>query len=385
MLRRVIGRATPTQTFKQEIQMTANLLQPLQVGPLTLPRRIIVAPMCQYSAQDGNANEWHRVHLGTLARSGAGLVTVEATAPEPRGRITHNCLGLYSDANEQAFADILRSVRAISETALSIQVGHAGRKASTQRPWEGRGPLQLDENPWETLSPSGIPLGPNGPATREMSLEDMVEVRDAHVASARRALRLGFDALELHMGHGYLLSSFLSPLSNHRTDGYGGDLRSRLTYPLEIVEAIRTVWPSDRALCVKFNGTDWAEGGLVPQDAVTIAGALAEAGVDMVTLSGGGVTLDAAPPVAPGYQLDAARRVKQAGINVTVAVVGMIYSPHFAESILAEGAADAVSVARAFLHDPRWGYHAAEALGGSLDYPPQYERGGPAAWPPGRG
>lgn len=364
--------------------MPVNLLQPLDIGPLTIPRRIIVAPMCQYSAQDGNANEWHRIHLGGLARSGAGLVTVEATAPEARGRITHNCLGLYSDDNERALAEVLQSARAVSDTPISIQIGHAGRKASTQRPWEGRGPLQPDENPWETLSPSGEPLGPDGPATRDMSTKDMAEVRDAHVSSAKRALNLGFNALELHMAHGYLLSSFLSPLSNHRTDGYGGELSSRLKYPLEIVEAVRAAWPSDRALSVKFNGTDWAEGGLVPQDAVTIAGALAEAGVDMVTVSGGGVILGPAPPVAPGYQLEAARQIKQAGINVTVAVVGMIYDPHFAEGIIAEGAADAVSLARAFLHDPRWGYHAAEALGDPLPYPPQYERGRPLAWPPAK-
>ncbi len=365
--------------------MPANLLQPLDIGPLTIPRRIIVAPMCQYSAHDGNANEWHRIHLGGLARSGAGMVTVEATAPEARGRITPNCLGLYSEDNERALADVLHSVRAVSDTPLSIQIGHAGRKASTQRPWEGRGPLQPDENPWETLSPSGEAFGPDGPATREMSSEDMSKVRNDHVSAAKRALNLGFNALELHMAHGYLLSSFLSPLSNHRTDGYGGDLQSRLKYPLEVVEAVRAVWPSDRALSVKFNGTDWAERGLVPQDAVTIAGALAEAGVDMVTVSGGGVTSSAAPPVAPGYQLEAARRIKKAGVNVTVAAVGMIYDPHFAEDILAEGAADAVSLARAFLHDPRWGYHAAEALGEPLPYPTQYERGGPLAWSPAKG
>lgn len=365
--------------------MSAKLFTPLDIGPVSIERRILVAPMCQYSAVDGNANEWHRIHIGSLARSGAGLVTVEATAPEARGRITHNCLGLYSDENEAALADVLASVRAVSDTPLSIQIGHAGRKASTQRPWEGRGPLEADEAPWETLSPSGEPLGANGPETREMTKEDMAEVCAAHVAAAERALRLGFDALELHMGHGYLLSSFLSPLSNHRSDEYGGDLSARLTYPLEIVEAVRAIWPHDRALSAKFNGTDWADGGLVPQDAVTIAGALAEAGVDMVTVSGGGVVLGSTPPVAPGYQLEGARLVKQAGISVKVAAVGMIYDPHFAESIVADGAADAVSLARAFLHDPRWAYHAAEALGEPLAYPPQYERGGPKAWAPLQG
>lgn len=365
--------------------MPPTLLQPLDIGPITLPRRIIVAPMCQYSAQDGNANEWHRIHLGGLARSGAGLVTVEATAPRPEGRITHACLGLYCDANEAALADVLTSVRAVSDMPLSIQIGHAGRKASMQRPWDGRKPLQPDEYPWETLSPSGAAFSDAGPATRAMSADDLAAVRTAHADAARRALRLGFQVLELHMGHGYLLSSFLSPLSNLRSDQYGGDLQGRLRYPLEIVEAVRDVWPADRALSVKFNGTDWAEGGLTPPDAVTIAGALAEAGVDLVTVSGGGVVQGPPPPVAPGYQVEAARLIKQAGTNVKVATVGMIHDPHFAESLVAEGAVDAVSIARAFLHNPRWGYHAAEALGAPLPYPPPYERGGPEAWPALRG
>ncbi|HMB47887.1 MAG TPA: oxidoreductase, partial [Afifellaceae bacterium] len=269
--------------------MPAHLFQPLQVGPQTLPNRILVAPMCQYSAVDGVANEWHRIHLGTLSRAGAGLLTVEATATEARGRITHNCLGLYSDDCEKALADVLASVRAVSDITLSIQIGHAGRKASTQRPWEGRGPLEPDEDPWVTLSPSGIPLSEAGPQTREMTAQDMAEVRQAHVAAAERALRLGFDMIELHMAHGYLLSTFLSPLSNRRTDAYGGDLQARLRFPLETVEAVRSVWPRERAMSVKFNGTDWAEGGLMPEDAVTIAGALADAGVDMVVASGGGI------------------------------------------------------------------------------------------------
>ena len=361
--------------------MTANLLTPLEIGPLTIPRRIIVAPMCQYSAQDGDANDWHRVHMGAMALSGAGLFTIEATAPEARGRITHGCLGLYSDANEAALAACIASTRAVSDTPLSIQIGHAGRKASTQRPWEGRGPLQAHEAPWQTLSPSGIPFSDKGPETREMTSEDMTQVKEAHVQAAQRALRLGLDAVEIHMAHGYLLSSFLSPLSNKRSDGHGGSLAARLRYPLEIVEAVRGIWPSDRALTVKFNGTDWAKGGLVPQDAVTIAGALADAGVDMVTLSGGGI-LQSAPPVAPGYQVEAAHLIKQAGIPLKVAAVGMIYDAHFAQSLITEGKADAVSIARAFLHNPRWGYHAAETLGAPLPYPPQYERGGPVNWPP---
>lgn len=336
--------------------------------------------MCQYSCEDGVANEWHRIHLGTLARSGAALVTVEATAVEPRGRITPNCLGLWSDDCEAALADVLRSVRAVSDARLSIQIGHAGRKASSARPWEGRGPVPPEEGGWETLSPSGVPLGPEGPATREMDRADMDAVRDAHVEAARRALRLGFDALELHMAHGYLMSGFLSPLSNLRTDDYGGSPEARLRFPLEVAEAVRAVWPRDRALTAKINGTDWADGGLTPEDAPAIAGALAEAGVDMITASGGGVVAAKPPKAYPGYQLEAARRIRQAGIGAKVAAVGMIHEPAFAEKVVGDGDADAVSIARGFLHDPRWAYHAAEALGVDLPYPPQYERASPALW-----
>ena len=364
--------------------MSPILFTPFAFGPLEISNRIIVAPMCQYSAIDGQANEWHRIHIGTMSRSGAGMVTIEATSPEPRGRITHNCLGLYSDACEAAMSNVLASVRAVSDTPISIQVGHAGRKASTQRPWEGRGPLGKDEAPWETLSPSGIPLTPTGPDTRAMTSEDLSKVKEAHVEAAQRALRLGLDAIEVHMAHGYLLSTFLSPLTNARTDGYGGTLKARLRYPLEVVEAIRAIWPRDRALSVKFNGTDWADGGLTPENAVEIAGAFADAGIDMVTASGGGVVTSSAPPVGPAYQIDAARRIKAAGIPVAVAAVGMIHDPRLAEEIVKEGAADAVSVARAFLHNPRWAYHAAESLGFEVPYPPQYARAAPEAWPPAR-
>ncbi len=362
--------------------MSAALFTPVAIGGLTIPNRVVVSPMCQYSATDGCANDWHRVHIATMARSGAGLVTVEATAPEPRGRITHHCLGLYDDACEAALADVLATVRAVSDTPLAIQIGHAGRKASTQRPWEGRGPLGPDEDPWQTLSPSGIPLTPEGPATRATTEADIADVIDAHAAAAARAARLGFDMLELHGGHGYLLSSFLSPLANTRGDRWGGSLENRMRLPLEVVRAVRAAWPADRPLAMKYNGTDWAEGGFTPDDAVAFARALAEAGLDMVTLSGGGVVATQKPPVAPGYQLEAARRVKAAGLPLTVGAVGMIFDPDLAERIVAEGQADTVALARAMLFDPRWPYRAAAALGEYIAWPPQYERAAPAACPP---
>lgn len=362
--------------------MPSALFSSVQVGPLSLSNRIIVAPMCQYSADNGSAREWHRIHLGGLALSGAGLLMVEATGTEARGRITHKCLGLYSDGNEEALKGVVSAVRSLSDIKFGIQIGHAGRKASTQLPWEGRGPLEPDEAPWETLSPSGIPLTEKGPATRQMNEADMADVIAAHVQAAERALRLGFDLIELHSAHGYLLSSFLSPLSNQRTDGYGGSLENRMRFPLEVVKAVRNVWPSNRAMSMKFNGTDWADGGFSPDDAVAYARALTDAGLDLLVLSGGGVVLGGNIPIAPGYQLEAAGKIKSAGLDVVVGSVGMIFDPRFANEIISNGQVDAVALARAFLFNPRWAYHAAVTLGEDLPYPPQYERAGPQSWPP---
>jgi 2,4-dienoyl-CoA reductase-like NADH-dependent reductase (Old Yellow Enzyme family) len=362
--------------------MPSPLFSPLQIGPLTIANRIIVAPMCQYSAIDGNANEWHRVHLGAMANSGAALVMVEATAPEARGRITPNCLGLYSDDNETALESVLATVRAVSDVKLGIQIGHAGRKASSRRPWDGRDALLPSAGGWQTLSPSGIKFGDDGPETREMSLSDMHDVIAAHVQAVERARRLGFDLVELHAGHGYLLSSFLSPLSNLRDDEYGGTLENRMRFPLEVAEAVRSAWPEDRALSIKFNGNDWAEGGFTPDDAVIFARALADVGVDLITASGGGVVTHAKPPVAPGYQLPAAEAIKLAGVNIKVAGVGMLFDPHYTNSIIESDKVDAVSLARAFLFNPKWAYHAATVLHKNVDYPPQYQRASPALWPP---
>lgn len=362
--------------------MSSKLFSPLQIGPTTLTNRIIVAPMCQYSATDGSATEWHRAHLSAMANSGAALVTVEATGVEARGRITPGCLGLYSDENEVALQDVLTTVRAVSDVKMGIQIGHAGRKASCMRPWEGREPLHPDNGGWETLSPSGIAFDDNGPVTRAMTHADMEDVIRAHVQAAERAMRLGFDLVEVHAAHGYLLSSFLSPLSNQRDDEFGGSLDNRMRYPLEVVAAVRDVWPKDRALAVKFNGTDWAEGGVNSDDAVVFAQALSDAGVDLVTLSGGAVVPVSPPKATPGYQLPAAEAIKAAGVKIKVAGVGMLYEPEFVNSIVEADRVDAVSLARAFLYDPRWAYHAAAQLQDELAYPLQYERSSPALWPP---
>ena len=337
--------------------------------------------MCQYSATDGNACEWHRAHLCSMANSGAALVTVEATAPEARGRITPGCLGLYSDENEKALKSVLESVRAVSKVKLGIQIGHAGRKASSARPWESREPLSEDQGGWQTLSPSGITFAKIG-ETRAMTETDMHDVLNAHVQAVERALRLDFDLVELHAAHGYLLSSFLSPLSNRRDDHFGGCLENRMRFPLQVVAAVRAALPSDRAMSIKINGEDWAEGGFNSAEATVLARALSDHGVDLVTVSGGGVVEHSSPPVAPGYQLPAAEAIKNAGVDIKVAGVGMLYDPDFTNSIVATGKVDAVSLARAFLYNPKWGYHAAARLNETLAYPSPYQRCSPALWSP---
>lgn len=361
----------------------SKLFSPIAIGELSLPNRIAVSPMCQYSATDGCANNWHMTHLATLAGSGAGLLTLESTGVSPEGRITPACLGLYSDQSEEALATSLGVVRDVSDIRLGLQLGHAGRKASTQPPWVGRESLRPDNGGWQTLAPSAIPLREGDPAPAELDRAGLDKVREDFVTATRRAIRLGFDYLEIHGGHGYLLSTFVSPLSNVRTDEYGGSLENRLRFPLEVVRAVRTVWPADRPLGIKINGTDWAEGGSTPEEVVAYARALADAGVDVITVSGGGVVAEQQPKVAPGYQLPVAEKVRRE-VDVVTCGVGMIYDPMQAEAIIAEGRADMVALARAMLFNPRWPYHAALALGADLAYPNQYERASPALWPPAR-
>jgi 2,4-dienoyl-CoA reductase-like NADH-dependent reductase (Old Yellow Enzyme family) len=359
----------------------SKLFEPLAVGPMTLSNRITVAPMCQYSAVDGSMTDWHLQHLGSLALSGASMLVIEATGVTPEGRITHGCTGLYSDSNEAAMKRVVDLVRSVSPIRLGIQLGHAGRKASAERPWEGRGPLR--GNAWETIAPSAVPLADGWPAPRALDRAGMDGVRDAFVGAAKRALTLGLDFIELHSTHGYLLSEFLSPLANRREDEYGGSLRNRMRFPLEIAAAVREVWPRDRALGAKISGTDFAEGGWTPDDAVAYARELKRAGLDYVTVSGGGVVLDAKIPASPGYQVPYAERVRRESGIVTGAV-GLITEAQQAEEIVASGKADFVSLARGMLFDPRWPWHAAAALGAEAVYPPQYERASPKLWPPGR-
>ncbi|MCI3951641.1 MAG: nemA [Burkholderiales bacterium] len=361
--------------------MTNKLFTPFSIGSLELENRITVSPMCQYSAIDGSMNDWHLMHLGTLALSGASMLVIEATGVTPEGRITPNCTGLYSDDNEAAMARVVEFVRSISPIRLGIQLAHAGRKASAQRPWEGRGALDpKDPNAWQTVAPSPVPLAPGWPAPQALDRAGMDAVKNAFVQAAQRAARLGLDFIEVHSTHGYLLSEFLSPLANRRNDECGGTLENRMCFPLEVVRALRAAWR--KPLGAKISGSDFAPGGWTPDDAVAYARELKKLGCDYATVSGGGVVLDAKVPISPGYQVPFAERVKRE-TGIVTGAVGLISDPQQAEDIVSAGKADFVSLARAMLFNPRWPQHAAVTLGGNAKYPPQYERCAPKAWPPG--
>lgn len=360
--------------------MTSPLFAPLTLRSLTLSNRIVIAPMCQYSADDGCANDWHMQHLGSLALSGAGLLVIEATAVERVGRITSGCLGLYSDENEAALARVLAACRRYGNTPIGIQLAHAGRKGSATRPWEGIRALTPAEGAWTTVAPSPIPFDEGWPTPQALTEADLDRLVEAFVAAVRRAARLGLDLVELHCAHGYLLHQFLSPIANRRDDAYGGSLDNRLRFPLRVVAAAREAWPREKPLGVRISGTDWLEGGFTLDDAVVFARALKAIGCDYVCASSGGIVSRAPIPVAPGYQLDLAARLKR-DAGIPTRAVGLIAEPHQADTVIATGQADMVAMARAFLDDPRWVWHAAEALGATAAVPPQYQRARADLWP----
>ena len=360
--------------------MTSTLFSPIRLAGLELANRIVVSPMCQYSADDGCAGDWHLTHLGMLANSGASLLVVEMTDVERRGRITHGCLGLYSDDCEAALARVVAHLRRIGAAKLGIQIAHSGRKGSARRPWEGGEPLQPGEDAWETIAPSAIPFGSGWPTPRAMTEEDIVRVREAFVATALRAVRIGFDAIELHMAHGYLFHAFFSPISNKRTDGYGGSREARMRFPLEVARAVRAVLPKGMPLGARITGNDWMGGGLTTDDAVAFAKALKEAGLDYVDVSSGGVTAETRNPVSLGYNAPLAERVRREA-GIAVRTVGLILTPKQAEEIVAAGKADMVALARAMLDNPHWAWHAAQVLGAEVSRPPQYQRVAPKMWP----
>jgi 2,4-dienoyl-CoA reductase-like NADH-dependent reductase (Old Yellow Enzyme family) len=360
--------------------MTSALFSPIRLADLALDNRIVVAPMCQYSADDGVASDWHVSHLGMLANSGAGLVIIEATHVERHGRITHGCMGIYSDHCEAALTHVIAHCHRIGTAKFGIQLAHAGRKASSQRPWQGGAALPAGSDPWDTVGPSAIPFGPGWHTPRAATEEDLARIREAFVSAAQRSLRIGFDAIELHMAHGYLLHSFMSPFSNKRNDQYGGPLENRMRFPLEVTRAVRAVVPKGVPLGARITGSDWLDGGLTPADAVAVARMLKEAGLDYVDISSGGATSDARTPTTPGYNVDIAADVRRE-TGIATRTVGLIVTPKQAEAVVADGKADMIALGRAALDNPHWAWHAARVLGAEVKRPPQYARTTGKMWP----
>ena len=353
------------------------LFSPIRLRDLALPNRIMVAPMCQYSAEGGKANDWHFTHINNLALSGAAMFCLEATHVEAIGRITPGCLGLWNDATESALRPVLASVRRHSTIAIAIQLAHAGRKGSSHKPWDGGQQIPLAEGGWQTVGPSQVAHKDGELAPLELDAVGLKRVRDAFVESARRADRLGIDAIELHGAHGYLLHQFLSPISNRREDKYGGSLQNRMRYPLEVFDAVRAVFPSKKPVGIKISATDWVDGGWDLDQSIAFAKELKKRNVDWIDVSSGGVSPHQKIPLSPGYQVQFAEAIKQATGANTMAV-GLITEASHAEEIVASGKADMIALARGMLYDPRWAWHAAAELGGEVFAPPQYWRSQPS-------
>ena len=355
----------------------SHLFSPLDIGAMRLDNRILIAPMCQYSAVDGTAGDWHMMHLGQLALSGASLLILEATAVSPEARITPADLGLYSDDNEAGLAHVLQAIRKYSPIKVGMQLGHAGRKASSEVPWDGGQQIRsTDPRHWTTVSSSDLPHAPQDDAPVALDAAGMAKVREDFAATARRAARLGIDGLEIHAAHGYLLHQFLSPIANKRTDDYGGSLENRMRFPLEVFESVRAAFPAERPVWVRISATDWVQGGWDIDGTIALSKALEARGCAAIHVSSGGVSPQQAIPLGPGYQVPYAQQVK-AAVSVPTIAVGLITEAAQAEAIIASGEADAVSLARGILYDPHWPWHAAAALGAKVKAPPQYWRSQP--------
>jgi len=354
----------------------SKLFTPLTLRGLTLANRIVVSPMCQYSAVRGEPTDWHMIHLGHLALSGAAMLCIEATAVEPDGRITPADLGLWDDVTENAYKPVLEAIRRYSPIRIAMQIAHAGRKASSHVPWEGGQLIPVSEGGWQTHAPSAVPHKEGETPPLALDTAGLNRIRDAFAATARRAARLGIDALEVHGAHGYLLHEFLSPIANRRTDEYGGSLENRMRFPLEVFDAVRAAFPADRPVGVRVSASDWVEGGWTPDDTVVFAKELKRRGVDWIDASSGGVSPLQQIPLEPGYQVPFAQKVKHEA-DVTTIAVGLITDPVHANRIIEDGDADMVAMARSMLYDPRWPWHAAAQLGASVSAPPQYWRSQP--------
>ncbi|WP_203902734.1 NADH:flavin oxidoreductase/NADH oxidase [Virgisporangium aliadipatigenens] len=352
----------------------SRLFTPLTLRGITFRNRVWAAPMCQYSSVDGHPTDWHLVHLGGIARGGAGAVIAEATAVHPDGRISPDDAGIWSDAQAADYARITAFVRG-QGAVPGIQLAHAGRKASTFAPWKGRGSVPASEGGWTTVGPSPLAFGNYVPPV-ELSIDDIRALVDDWAAAARRAVAAGYELIEIHSAHGYLLHEFLSPLSNRRTDAYGGDLDGRSRLLREIVDAVRANVPEHLPLAVRFSATDWVEGGLTVEEVAEIAAGLPERGVDLVDVSSGGNSTEQKITVGPGYQVPFARTVRERA-KLPVAAVGLITEPAQAEKILIDESADVILLGRALLREPTWPQRAALELGADLEWPKQYERSRP--------
>jgi 2,4-dienoyl-CoA reductase-like NADH-dependent reductase (Old Yellow Enzyme family) len=351
----------------------SHLFSPYSLGPLALANRIVVAPMCQYSAVDGCASDWHPIHLGQLAISGAGLLIIEATAVEAIGRITPGCLGLYSDACEQALAGVLAGVRRHSPIPIAIQLAHAGRKGSSEVPWRGGALIAAHDGGWQPVAPSAVPHAPDEPAPLALDDAGLKRVRQAFVDAALRAQRLGLAAVELHSAHGYLLHQFLSPIANRRGDAYGGSLHARMRFPLEVFDAVRAALPDSMPVGVRLSALDWVDAGWDLEQSVAYGRALRERGCAYLHVSSGGVSPLQKIVAGPGFQVPFAQHLREE-VGLPTIAVGLITEPAQAEAIVAAGQADLVAMARALLYNPRWPWHAAAELGAHVSAPPQYWR-----------
>jgi NADPH2 dehydrogenase len=349
------------------------LFSPIEIRNLKLANRIVISPMCQYSADNGAATDWHMMHLGSMAMSGAGLMVIEATAVEPEGRITPADLGLWDDRTEAALRPVNAAIRKHTPVKIAMQIAHAGRKASSQLPWEGGQLILPEHGGWRPCAPSALPQKDGEAAPLELDHAGLERIKAAFVATARRADALGLDAIEIHNAHGYLLHEFLSPISNQRTDEYGGALENRMRFPLEVFEAVRTAFPADKPVGVRVSATDWVDGGWDIEQTIVFAKELKARGVDWIDASSGGVSPAQKIPTGPGYQVHLAQAIK-AATGVTTFAVGLIDDAEQAETIIASGQADLVALARGALYDPRWAWHAAARLGGQVSAPPQYWR-----------
>jgi 2,4-dienoyl-CoA reductase-like NADH-dependent reductase (Old Yellow Enzyme family) len=356
----------------------SSLFSPLALRGATARNRIWVAPMCQYSAVDGLPDDWHLVHLGARAVGGAGAVLTEATAISPEGRISPGDTGIWNDAQTGAWRRIAAFVQAQGALA-GVQLAHAGRKGSSRRPWESRGAVPPEQGGWQPVGPTTEPF-PGLATPTALDEAGIAAVRTDFVSATRRALEAGFDLVEVHAAHGYLLHEFLSPLSNTRTDGYGGDRAGRMRLVLEVVEDVRSAWPDDRPLVLRISASDWVEGGWTVEDSVVLAKEAAARGVDLVDCSSGGNTDGSTIVLGPGYQVPFAAQVRR-DAGVATGAVGLITDPAHAEQVVAEGSADVVLLARELLRDPHWPLHAAQALGVDVPWPVQYERARPVRPP----